>query len=94
LAIYAPRDAILDWVGPKPWLRKVLHRLPAVLQPKPTRHPFVLGLDANGKVVHNLQDADGVEFSQTTSAEQAGDWLYIGSLGEAKWGRIRVSSLP
>jgi sugar lactone lactonase YvrE len=94
LAIYAPRDAILDWAGPKPWLRKVMHRLPASLQPKPRRHPFVLGLDASGKVVHNLQDADGVEFSQTTSAEQVGDWLYIGSLTEAKWGRIRVSSLP
>ena len=94
LAIYAPRDAVLDWAGPRPWFRKLLHRLPASLQPKPIRHPFVLGLDASGKVVHNLQDADGLEFSQTTSAEQVGDWLYIGSLAEAKWGRIRVSSFP
>jgi predicted regulator of amino acid metabolism with ACT domain len=72
----------------------MLHRLPASFQPKPIRHPVVLGLDASGKVVHNLQDADGLEFSQTTSAEQVGDWLYIGSLAEAKWGRIRVSSFP
>jgi hypothetical protein len=53
-----------------------------------------LGLDASGKIVHNLQDADGADFSKTTSAEQAGDWLYVGSLTEPKWGRIRVSSLP
>jgi len=94
LAISAPRNALVDFAGPRPWLRKLIHRIPAALQPKSTRHPFVLGLDASGKVVHNLQDADGVEFSRTTSAEQVGDWLYIGSLAEPKWGRIRISSLP
>lgn len=94
LAIYAPRNPLLDAAGPKPWLRKVIYRIPAALQPKPRRHPFVLGLDAGGKVVHNLQDADGVDFSKTTSAQQAGDWLYIGSLTEPNWGRIRISSLP
>jgi len=94
LAIFAPRNALLDRAGPSPWLRKLIYRIPAALQPKPERHPFVLGLDASGKVVHNLQDADGVEFSKSTSAEQAGDWLYIGSLTEPNWGRIRISSLP
>jgi hypothetical protein len=53
-----------------------------------------LGLDAEGNVVHNLQDADGARFSITTSAEQVGDWLYVGSLLEPSWGRIRVSTLP
>ncbi len=94
LAFFAPRNHLLDFAGPKPWLRKVIDRIPAPLQPKPRRHPFVLGLDENGKVVHNLQDADGVQFAKSTSAEQWGDWLYIGSLTEPKWGRIRVSSLP
>ncbi len=94
LAIFAPRNALLDSAGPKPWLRKLIYRIPAALQPKPKRHPFVLGLDASGKVMHNLQDADGAKFSKTTSAEQAGDWLYIGSLAEPSWGRIRISTLP
>jgi sugar lactone lactonase YvrE len=94
LAIFAPRNALLDRAGPKPWLRNLIYRIPSALQPKPERHPFVLGLDASGKVVHNLQDSDGVDFSKSTSAEQAGDWLYVGSLDEPKWGRIRISSLP
>ncbi len=94
LAIFAPRNALLDTAGPKPWLRKLLYRVPAPLKPKPKRHPFVLGLDADGNVVHNLQDADGVDFAKSTSAEQAGDWLYVGSLTEPKWGRIRLSALP
>jgi sugar lactone lactonase YvrE len=94
VAIITPRNALIDFAGPRPWLRRLIHRIPAALQPKPTRHPFILGLDASGKVVHNLQDADGLEFSHTTSVEQVGDWLYVGSLEEPKWGRIRISSLP
>jgi sugar lactone lactonase YvrE len=94
LAIYAPRNPLLDSAGQKPWLRKLIHRIPAALQPKPRRHPFVLGLDDGGKVIHNLQDADGVAFSKSTSAEQVGDWLYVGSLSEPKWGRIQISSFP
>lgn len=94
LALFAPRNALLDVGGPRPWLRKMIDRIPAALQPKPLRHPFILGFDANGQVVHNLQDADGVHFSKTTSAEQVGDWLYVGSLTEPQWGRIRVSSVP
>jgi len=93
LAIYAPRNPLLDAAGPSPWLRRVIHRIPAALQPKPRRHPFVLGLDASGRVVYNLQDADSVNFSKSTSAEQVGDWLFIGSLTEPKWGRISVRSL-
>lgn len=93
LAIFTPRNALLDSAGPKPWLRKVIRRIPSALQPKPERHPFVLGLDENGNVVYNLQDADGKSFAKSTSAEQVGDWLYIGSLTEPKWGRIRISSL-
>ena len=94
LAIYAPRNALLDSLSDRPWLRKILHRTPSALQPKPERHAFVLGLDADGNVVHNLQDADGARFSMTSSAEQVGDWLYVGSVSEPSWGRIRVSTLP
>ena len=94
LAIVAPRNELLDSAGPTPWLRKLLYRIPAVLQPKPARHPAVLGLDSKGRVVHNLQDADGADFSNSTSVEQAGEWLYVGSHIEPNWGRIRVSRLP
>ncbi|HSN83916.1 MAG TPA: SMP-30/gluconolactonase/LRE family protein [Polyangiales bacterium] len=94
LALYAPRNELLDSAGPKPWLREIIFRIPTALQPKPRRHPFVLGLDENGEVVYNLQDEQGATFSKSTSAEQAGDWLYVGSLTEPAWGRIRVSELP
>ena len=94
LAIVTPRNALVDSAAERPWLRKVIYRTPPAFRPKPERHPFVLGLDAEGKVVHNLQDVDGARFSMTTSAEQVGDWLHVGSLSEPSWGRIRVSTLP
>jgi sugar lactone lactonase YvrE len=94
LAIYAPRNALLDTVSEYPWLRKVIARIPSALQPKPERHPFILGVDRDGNVVHNLQDSRGERFSMTTSAEQAGETLYIGSLVEPAWGRIDISTLP
>lgn len=94
LAFYAPRNAVLDHASGKPWLRKLLHRIPVPLQPQPERHPFVIGIDPDARVVYNLQDSSGERFAMTTSAEQAGDWLYIGSLSEPNFARIRVSSLP
>jgi sugar lactone lactonase YvrE len=93
LAIYAPRNELLDRAGPSPWLRRLIYRIPTALQPKPRRHPFVLGLDGDGHVIWNLQDAEGKDFSKSTSAEQVGDQLYVGSLTEPKWGRLDLSSI-
>src|SRR5262249_5930564 len=56
LALVTPRDATLDKLLPHPFLRKIVMRLPAFLQPAPKRYSFVLGLDMNGRVVANLQD--------------------------------------
>ncbi len=93
LAFATPRDAALDWLLPLPFLRKMIFRLPEATQPQTKRHPFVLGLNGAAEVVHNLQDPDSATFRMTTSAQQHGDWLYIGSLEEPAWGRIRVSGL-
>lgn len=77
-----PRDRALDALLPRPWSRRVVHALPASLQPKPSRHGFVLGLDeSDGSVVHNLQDTTG-SVAVTTSARVAGDRLFVGSLTE------------
>lgn len=94
LAIYAPRNPLLDTAAARPWLRKVIHRIPSALQPKPRRHPFIVEFNEKGDILRTLQDPDGAFFSMTTSAEQAGDWLYVGSLSEPSWGRIQVSTLP
>lgn len=53
LAVFAPRNPLLDAAGQKPWRRKAIDH-----------------------------------FSKTTSAEQVGDWLYVGSLQEPQWGEF------
>lgn len=86
VAIASPRDATLDALLPNPFLRKVVARLPRFLQPAPQRHSFVLGLDRDGKVVHNLQDPAG-RYAPITSVQEHGGFLYFGSIIEHAIGR-------
>jgi sugar lactone lactonase YvrE len=81
VALPSPRDSILDALLPWPSLRHIVARLPDRLQPQPKRHGFVLGFDATGRVVHNLQDPSG-RVALTTGARQHGSRLYLGSLSE------------
>ena len=79
LALYSPRIAIADRTMPTPWLRKVIYRLPRSLQPDPVRCGHVLGLDAEGRVVANLQDPAPDSYSPVTSVQEHGGQLYLGS---------------
>ena len=85
LALYSPRNALLDAMSDKPLLRKVAFRLPELLQPQPAHHAFVLGLDEDAAVIHNLQGTGPGAFAPITSAEQHGDTLYLGSLTEPRF---------
>lgn len=89
VALIAPRDSDLDEVMlPHPFLRKVLMRLPSQFS-VPKSYGFVLGLDENGSVTHNLQDPSGA-FRQITIAREHGDMLYLGSLEEEEIGRLSI----
>lgn len=77
----SPRQAKVDALLPRPWLRKIVHRLPDQLKPKPLRHGIVLGFDDSGAVVHNLQDASGT-VAITTSARMHDGRLFVGTLTE------------
>ncbi len=92
VALYSPRVADLDRMSDKPWMRKLALRLPKALQPKPVMHAFVLGLNAEGKVIHNLQDASAGAYAPITSVEQEGEWLYLGSLTQPSIARIKAPS--
>ena len=65
----------------KPFIRKILKRLPesAMEAEPPPPYGFVIGLDLEGNVVHNLQDMTGT-FHHLTNAIEIGGSLYLGSL--------------
>lgn len=81
ISMASPRQGIVDMMLPRPWLRKISHRMPDKLKPKPLRHGIILGYDTDGHLVHNLQDATG-RVAITTSARHHDGRLFIGSLTE------------
>ena len=91
LALVTPRNALLDKLLPHAFLRKAVVRLPDSLQPAPSRYSFVLGLDANGRVVENLQDGSTQCYAQIANVVEHGGFLYFGTIGESTLGRITTS---
>jgi len=91
VALYAPRSALLDGTAGHPWVRKMIVRALTVL-PKPVeKRGFVLGLDLQGKVIANLQDASSGNYSPITTAREYGDWLYLGSLKASHMARLPLA---
>jgi sugar lactone lactonase YvrE len=94
VALYSPRNALLDAMSDKPLLRKMAFRLPELLQPQPAHHAFVLGLDQDAAVIYNLQGTGPDAFAPITSAEQHGDTLYLGSLTEPRFAAYSLADAP
>jgi sugar lactone lactonase YvrE len=88
LAIVNRRNGALDALLPHPFLRKVVMRLPAFLQPNVQRYAFVLGLDQTGRVVRNLQDPSPNCFAEIANVVEHQGKLYFGSIGERAVGRL------
>lgn len=90
LALASPRNPMIDNLSGKPFLRKIISRLPQAVQPDAIPYAFVLGLDMAGNVVHNLQSPSGKPYSFITSVEAHGDMLYFGSLIQPAIARIQA----
>jgi sugar lactone lactonase YvrE len=80
----------------KPFLRKFYYRLPGFIKGETWRTPaemrcgYVLGLDLDGRIIHNLQDPSGEKYADITSATEYEGMLYFGSVGEDAVGRIPI----
>lgn len=87
LGLTSPRSAPLDKFASKPFMRKVIQRLPAKFKPKATNYGVIIAIDVNGKVLAQYQDPSGA-YPLTTGATELGDgWLYISSLAAKELGR-------
>lgn len=56
VGLVAPRNRLLDRLSDRPWLRRVVQRLPAAVRPKAVPSSHVIAIDGNGEVLMNLQD--------------------------------------
>ena len=88
VALASPRDPYVDRLLKHPFLRKVLARLPKAALPGPKPYGWVLGLDADGRTVADLQDPTGASYRNVTNVVEHGGFLYLGSLTETGIGRI------
>ncbi|PHS25676.1 MAG: strictosidine synthase [Robiginitomaculum sp.] len=87
LGLTSPRSAPLDKLSDKPFMRKIVQRLPATFRPKAENYGFVLNFSLDGHVLNILQDPKGT-YPLTTGAFEPGDgWLYISSLSASSIGR-------
>ncbi|WP_339533347.1 SMP-30/gluconolactonase/LRE family protein [Pseudomonas mucidolens] len=88
IALYSPRNPLLDGLAGYPLLRQMVVRALLVV-PKPIeRKAFVLGLDVHAQVIANLQDGSANNYSPITTALEYGDWLYLGSLTNDSMARL------
>jgi len=88
IGLISSRSETLDNLSAKPFLRKIVQRLPASLRPKAVSYGFIFAIDMNGKILAQYQDPSGA-YPVATGATEPGDgWLYIGSLSARELGRM------
>ena len=82
IALASHRPAVLDWMlGKPPILRRIAWALPERLQPGESRTVWVIAVDADGRVVHDLQ-APGDRYHMVTGVRERAGRVYLGSLVE------------
>ncbi len=87
VALVAPRNALVDALAARPFLRKVVQRLPAFVRPQAVAYGHVIAIDGDGEVVEDLQDAEG-GYPIITSVTETREYLYLGSLVAPALGRL------
>ncbi len=79
IGLVAPRNDLLDALSGKPYLRKVVQRLPAALRPQAVPSAHVIAVDESGKVVANLHGR-ATPVTTITGVLETPDALYLSSL--------------
>jgi sugar lactone lactonase YvrE len=94
VALAAPRVDALDRLAGYPWLRTVLFRLPeALTRVTPPPVAWVLGVDAQGRVRHQLREVAG-GYRNITSVHEVNGELWLGSLFGRTVARAPVPTDP
>ncbi len=87
LGLTSPRLAAIDALADKPFLRKMVMRLPERFKPAPLAYGMVINFGFDGYILNQFQDPKGA-YPTTTGAYDADDgWLYITSLSSKTLGR-------
>ncbi len=91
LALPSTRKANVDAMHPKPWLKRVVAKLPPQLRPKAVHYGLVLALDETGRITASYHDRTGEHLREITSVEEHGGAIYLGTLGNDRIGRLALA---
>jgi sugar lactone lactonase YvrE len=92
IGLVSPRDPMLDDLGPHPFLRKVVMRLPESLRPAAVPTSHVISIDGDGNVLMSLQDS-AAAFPVLTGVLETETSLYLTSLYGNRFGRLHKAAL-
>jgi sugar lactone lactonase YvrE len=94
IAMGSPRNRLLDLLSPRhPTLRRAVWALPDHVQPKPVNTTWVQAIDADGRVVHDLQ-ATVPGFSMVTGVREHDGTVWMGSLQGDAVAAFDLASTP
>jgi len=79
VGLFKPRNPAADSLAGKPFMRKVLLRLPRFMLPLGESYGHVFAIDESGRVTDDLQDPTGA-YPETTGVTETADRIYIQSL--------------
>ena len=79
VGLAAPRNDLIDKVSDKPWIRKVIQRLPAILRPEAVPSSHVIAFNGDGEILMNMQDPSA-RFPMLTGVLETQRSLYLTTL--------------
>jgi sugar lactone lactonase YvrE len=93
IACFSDRIALLDWIQPHLFPKKVLSRFGALFPSTGAKWfasaGLVFGVDLEGRIVHSLHDENRRFLATTTALEHHGH-LYLGSVAMDAIGRVTI----
>ena len=92
LGLGAPRNQLLDRISSKPFVRKIVQRLPAFFRPKALPSSHVIAFNEKGEVLMNLQDSEA-RFPTLTGVLETNRALYLTTLFGNQLPRLDKSDL-
>jgi sugar lactone lactonase YvrE len=92
IAFVSPRNPLMDKLSDRPFMRKVIWRLPNFMRPKAIPYGHIIAIDDSGKVVADLQDPDG-SYPINTGVTETEDYIYVGSLVAPVLGRLKKEKI-
>lgn len=80
VALFTPRNDILDSLADKAWLRNAIFRLPKALMPEPAHHALAVKLSFDGTILRTTEDSSLTAYAPITSVIEVENGLYLSSL--------------